>query len=292
MFGSAGARVCRVLSSVLAQNPHSGFGWIPAAARVLRVIYERDRLQLADTLAELAKAPPMSVILAFSSASDCRIIGEALRGQSPERIARILSTIWMRDRSIRDLCVLFPTSIQLRRAVRELGDPAWEDMGLLLSTLRDAGRAQRIEASPDAIRLDQQTRRPALAELDGTPALPGLRFFLPETAGDLQRLGRQLENCLGNSLYAVEVATGRAYVVALIDDFDAPKYVLEIDDEGKILQSSGHRNEPMEPGVRQVVERTLAKRLGRARDARSRRSLDRHESPVDESSREGVLEEG
>jgi hypothetical protein len=100
-------------------------------------------------------------------------------------------------------------------------------------------------------------------QLQVTPAVQALHgrrfgdltFVIPRTAGDLQRWGRLLSNCLGD--FAPAMATGQSTIIG-IERSNSLAYAVEIDPNGTIRQLAGHANRPPDDSSRLSIIRTLS----------------------------------
>ena len=79
---------------------------------------------------------------------------------------------------------------------------------------------------------------PAVRALDGQ-TVGDLTFVVPRTAGDLQRWGRLLSNCLGD--FGAAVACGRSTIIG-IERANALAFAVEVGAGGAIRQFAGQAN--------------------------------------------------
>ena len=95
---------------------------------------------------------------------------------------------------------------------------------------------------------------PAVQALNGR-RFGDLTFVIPRTAGDLQRWGRLLSNCVGD--FGPAMATGRSTIIG-IERANAVVYAVEINPNGTIRQLAGHANRPPDDSTRSSIVRTLS----------------------------------
>lgn len=90
---------------------------------------------------------------------------------------------------------------------------------------------------------------PAMRALDGR-TVEGLTLVVPRTAGDLQRWGRLLANCLGD--FAPAAAAGQSTIIG-VERADALAFAVELDPTGAVRQFAGKANRRPDDAVRRAV---------------------------------------
>ena len=120
-----------------------------------------------------------------------------------------------------------------------------------------AAPVRRLYAPPaDLAAVRSSTPLPASAavrSLDGRTA-DGLTFRVPRTAGDLERWGRLLSNCLGG--FGAAVVAGRSTIVG-IEVQGAIRYAVEVGASGAVRQFAGPANRAPTPAIRETTLRVL-----------------------------------
>lgn len=100
------------------------------------------------------------------------------------------------------------------------------------------------------IRPDAPIRyRPDLQRLDGS-VVSGLKLVLPRTAGDLDRWGRIMSNCLGD--FASAAVTGRSVIIG-VERANRLDFAVEMTAAGTVRQFCGRANRAPGPAVRRSV---------------------------------------
>jgi hypothetical protein len=84
----------------------------------------------------------------------------------------------------------------------------------------------------------------------------GLKIYVPKNSWELIEIGRDLRNCIGNSVSNVK--NNQMYVFTLIDG-DSTKYCVGITNKGRILDIRGFANSPVDKKVFKKVRKFVNK---------------------------------